>query len=258
MNEKMECLIQLENISKHFVVGEQSVQALKSIQVQIARGEFVALIGPSGSGKSSMMNILGCLATPTTGSYFLNGIDVLHQNDEDLSRIRNLEIGFIFQSFHLLPRLTALKNVMQPLLLRGVGVKESQQRALKVLAQVGLADRVDHLPTQLSGGQKQRVAIARALCGEPSVLLADEPTGNLDSSSAHDIMALFKALHAQGNTIILITHDATIAQQCPRVIRLADGNIIADSSVGSLDANSDPSKQRIIDSLNNSSLADIY
>lgn len=221
-------LIQLQGIAKHYTMGGETVTALNGIDLCIARNEYMAFIGSSGSGKSTMMNILGCLDTPSLGSYFLNGRDVASMSESDLARTRNEEIGFIFQGFNLLTRATALQNVMQPLIYRGIRPAERARRAKQALARVGLENRLDHLPNQLSGGQRQRVAIARALCGEPSILLADEPTGNLDSATTADIMALFDALHAQGQTLIIVTHEPEIAAHCQRVVRLSDGRVQSD------------------------------
>ena len=201
-------LIRLQGIAKHYRMGEETIRALDGIDLQVMRNDYIAFIGASGSGKSTMMNILGCLDTPTSGQYFLNGRDVAGMSEGELARTRNLEIGFIFQSFNLLTRATALQNVMQPLIYRGMRPAERARRAREALSRVGLEKRQDHLPNQLSGGQRQRVAIARALCSEPSILLADEPTGNLDSTTAADIMALFDTLHREGQTVIVVTHEA--------------------------------------------------
>ena len=211
-------------------MGGEVIHALDKIDLTIMPNEYIAFIGASGSGKSTMMNILGCLDTPNRGKYLLNGRDVAHLSDIDLARTRNQEIGFVFQSFNLLPRASALQNVMQPLVYRGIRPSERRRQALAALERVGLAQRVDHLPNQLSGGQRQRVAIARALCGEPSILLADEPTGNLDSNTTVEIMALFDQLHAEGQTLILVTHDANIAAHCRRRICLSDGVIVSDGA----------------------------
>jgi len=221
-------LIRLDGITRHYRMGGETVAALSGIDLEIARNEYIAFIGSSGSGKSTMMNILGCLDSPTSGRYILNGRDVAAMSESELARARNEEIGFIFQSFNLLTRATALQNVMQPLIYRGVRPAERARRAQAALARVGLAHRLDHLPNQLSGGQRQRVAIARALCGEPAILLADEPTGNLDSATAADIMALFDTLHAEGQTVIVVTHEPDIAAHCRRTVRLADGRVQSD------------------------------
>jgi putative ABC transport system ATP-binding protein len=223
-----EPLIRLEGIFKHYRMGEETIAALNGIDLSIARNEYIAFVGSSGSGKSTMMNILGCLDTPTMGKYFLNGRDVAGMSQADLARTRNVEIGFIFQSFNLLTRASALQNVMQPLIYRGLRPAERALRARAALARVGLENRSDHLPNQLSGGQRQRVAIARALCSDPSILLADEPTGNLDSATAADIMDLFDTLHAEGQTVIIVTHEPDIAAHCQRAVRLADGRVQSD------------------------------
>ncbi|MFZ4529266.1 MAG: ABC transporter ATP-binding protein [Undibacterium curvum] len=221
-------LIQLSNISRRYQMGSETITALDKVNLCIQRNEYLAFIGASGSGKSTMMNILGCLDTPSEGQYMLNDKNVAHLQDLELARTRNQEIGFIFQSFNLLARATALQNVMQPLIYRGIRPTERKRRALDALQRVGLSQRIDHLPNQLSGGQRQRVAIARALCGEPSILLADEPTGNLDSATTKDIMALFDELHAEGQTVILVTHETEIAAHCRRTVRLSDGRIQSD------------------------------
>ena len=223
-----EPLIRLEGIAKHYQMGSETITALDGIDLQVARNDYMAFIGSSGSGKSTMMNIVGCLDTPTLGKYFLNGRDVAGMSESELARTRNQEIGFIFQSFNLLTRATALQNVMQPLIYRGIRPAERAKRARLAMARVGLENRLDHLPNQLSGGQRQRVAIARALCSEPSILLADEPTGNLDSTTAADIMALFDTLHAEGQTVIIVTHEADIAAHCRRAVRLHDGRVQSD------------------------------
>jgi putative ABC transport system ATP-binding protein len=222
-------LIRLQGITKHYEMGGEIIKALDGIDLTIQRNEYIAFIGSSGSGKSTMMNILGCLDTPTNGSYILNGRDVASMSEADLARTRNQEIGFIFQSFNLLTRATALQNVMQPLIYRGMKPAERARRASAALARVGLENRMDHLPNQLSGGQRQRVAIARALCSEPSILLADEPTGNLDSATSRDIMALFDELHKEGQTLIVVTHEPDIAAHCQRSVRLADGRVLTDT-----------------------------
>ena len=222
-------LIRLEGITKHYKMGGETIAALAGIDLEVARNDYVAFIGSSGSGKSTMMNILGCLDSPSSGRYFLNGRDVAGMSESELARARNEEIGFIFQSFNLLTRATALQNVMQPLIYRGVRPAERARRAREAMARVGLEHRMDHLPNQLSGGQRQRVAIARALCSEPSILLADEPTGNLDSATAADIMELFDTLHEEGQTLIVVTHEPDIAAHCRRTVRLADGRVQSDA-----------------------------
>ena len=221
-------MIRLTGITKHYRMGEEEVRALDGVDLHIARNEYVALIGPSGSGKSTLMNLLGCLDTPTTGRYVLNGRDTSDMDDVELAQVRNQEIGFVFQSFHLLPRLTVLDNVCQPLVYRGMPRAERQRLATAALAQVGLANRMGHRPNQLSGGQRQRVAVARALVGKPAILLADEPTGNLDSRTSAEIMALFDALHSDGQTVVVVTHEPDIAAHCRRTIRLGDGRIVED------------------------------
>jgi putative ABC transport system ATP-binding protein len=225
-------MIVLEHIVKRYAMGEETVQALAGVDLTIARNEYVALTGPSGSGKSTLMNLIGCLDTPTEGRYTLNGRDVSGMNDTELAQVRNREIGFVFQSFHLLPRMTVLQNVMQPLVYRGMPASERRDRAAAALAKVGLGDRMGHRPNQLSGGQRQRVAIARALVGAPSILLADEPTGNLDTRTSKDIMALFDELHAQGQTVVMVTHEPDIAAHCHRTIRVSDGRIVEDRRRG--------------------------
>jgi putative ABC transport system ATP-binding protein len=222
-------LIQISNIKRDFVLGNEIVYVLKGIDLQINKGEYVALMGPSGSGKSTLMNLLGCLDTPTSGTYILNGKDVSQMHDDELAEIRNKEIGFVFQTFNLLPRTTALDNVALPMVYAGFPKSERNKRATEVLTQVNLSDRMDHQPNQLSGGQRQRVAIARALVNSPSIILADEPTGNLDSKTSVEIMKLFGDIHAQGNTVILVTHEEEIAAYAHRVIRLRDGMIESDT-----------------------------
>ena len=221
-------MIELQGIVKRYVLGGETVLALAGVDLSIGRNEYVALIGPSGSGKSTLMNILGCLDSPTEGHYILNGRDTSSLRDDELATVRNREIGFVFQSFHLLPRQTALQNVMQPLMYRPMSAAERRGRAENALAGVGLGDRLDHRPNQLSGGQRQRVAVARALVGEPSILLADEPTGNLDSRTSAEIMALFDALHSSGQTVIVVTHEPDIAAHCRRTVRVLDGHIVED------------------------------
>lgn len=224
-------VIKVKNLTKSFVSGPQSVHALKGVNFSINKGEFISIMGPSGSGKTTLMNIIGCLDTPTSGSYELNG-KVVSQLDEDmLAKIRNQEIGFVFQSFHLLPKNTALNNVLLPLKYAGVNEEEAIIRAKKVLDKVSLSERLNHTPAELSGGQQQRVAIARALVNNPSIIFADEPTGNLDSQTGNDVMNLFKELNSQGQTIILITHEEDIARQSKRIINIRDGLIESDLNI---------------------------
>ncbi|GAA3775422.1 ABC transporter ATP-binding protein [Flavobacterium ginsengiterrae] len=223
-------LIKITDIRRNFILGNETVYVLKGINLEINKGEYVALMGPSGSGKSTLMNLLGCLDTPTSGRYVLNGKDVSQMKDDELAGIRNTEIGFVFQTFNLLPRTTALDNVALPMIYAGYSKSDRNARATEVLKQVNLADRMDHQPNQLSGGQRQRVAIARALVNKPSIILADEPTGNLDSKTSVEIMKLFGDIHAQGNTVILVTHEEDIAAYAHRIIRLRDGLIESDTS----------------------------
>jgi putative ABC transport system ATP-binding protein len=227
-------LIQLTDITKYYEMGSQTVKALDGITISVHQNDYLAFIGSSGSGKSTMLNILGCLDKPTSGEYYLNGRNVEALDQNQLSEIRNLEIGFIFQSFNLLPRSSALGNVMQPLIYRNVGYRQRKQQAKQALERVGLKDRVDHLPNQLSGGQRQRVAIARALVTKPSILLADEPTGNLDSKTTVEIMQLFDELHSEGQTLIVVTHEDEIAQHCRRVVEMKDGKVFRDSAEDAL------------------------
>ena len=221
-------LIQLNDIKRYFTVGTETVKALRSVSMSIDRNEFVALMGPSGSGKSTLMNLLGCLDTPTSGQYLLNGNDVSKLNDNSLAEIRNKEIGFIFQTFNLLPRSTALENVILPLIYAGYNKAERLERATQVLISVGLGDRMDHKPNELSGGQRQRVATARALVNKPSLILADEPTGNLDSKTSLEIMSLLEQIHDAGNTIVIVTHEEDIARHAHRIVRLIDGTVASD------------------------------
>ena len=223
-------IIRVEGVTKHYYLGTQTVEALRGITFEIQKGEFIAIMGPSGSGKSTLMNIIGCLDSPTHGTYFLNNQEVSTLEGDELAGIRNKEIGFVFQNFHLLARNTALDNVMLPLKYAGVEKAEQLARAKAALSQVGLEDRMDHQPSELSGGQQQRVAIARALVNNPSILFADEPTGNLDSQTGHDVMQLFHNLHAAGQTIILITHENEVAEEAQRTIFIKDGLIESDST----------------------------
>ncbi len=222
-------LINIKKLKRDFLLGSEIIHVLKGIDLQINKGEYVALMGPSGSGKSTLMNLLGCLDTPTSGTYILNGKDVSTMHDDDLAEIRNKEIGFVFQTFNLLPRTTALDNVALPMIYAGYSKAERTERATEVLSQVNLSDRMDHQPNQLSGGQRQRVAIARALVNKPSIILADEPTGNLDSKTSVEIMNLFNEIHKKGNTVILVTHEEDIAKYAHRIIRLRDGIIESDN-----------------------------
>lgn len=221
-------MIRLEELTKIYRIDSINVEALRGINLSVETGEFLAIIGPSGSGKSTLMNIIGCLDVPTSGRYWLNGREVGRLSDNQLAEVRNRTIGFVFQSFNLLPRLSALENVERPLVYRGVGRKERLERAREVLESVGLKERMFHRPTQLSGGQQQRVAIARALVGDPPLILADEPTGNLDSISGREILNIIKKLHDQGKTIVLITHDMDVARQAQRIVRIQDGRIVGE------------------------------
>jgi putative ABC transport system ATP-binding protein len=221
-------LIRLQNISRRYQMGDETIHALRDVSLEIARGEYVAIMGPSGSGKSTMMNLLGCLDTPSSGIYELNGQNVSEMEDNELAEIRNREIGFVFQTFNLLARATALKNVELPMIYAGMGLTERRERAEWALAQVGLADRMMHQPNELSGGQRQRVAVARALVNDPSIVLADEPTGNLDSKTGVEIMRLFEELSSLGNTIILVTHEEEVARHARRMVRILDGDIASD------------------------------
>ncbi len=226
----MSNVINIKNIIRDFKLGQETVHVLKGIDLEINRGEYIAIMGPSGSGKSTLMNLLGCLDTPTAGTYILNNNDVSQMTDDALAEIRNKEIGFVFQTFNLLPRTTALDNVALPMIYAGLSKSERIARASEVLTDVGLADRMDHKPNQLSGGQRQRVAVGRALVNKPSIILADEPTGNLDSKTSLEIMQLFDDIHAAGNTVILVTHEEDVAQHANRIIRLRDGVIESDVS----------------------------
>ena len=224
----MSSIIHLQDLKKNYYLGRQVIEVLKGITMDVMKNEYVALMGPSGSGKSTLMNIIGCLDTPTSGSYILNGKDVSDMSDNDLAEVRNKEIGFVFQQFNLLPRLTAAENVALPLVYSGMPKKQRMQKALDVLEKVNLADRSHHKPNEMSGGQNQRVAIARAMVNDPSIILADEPTGNLDSKTSHEIMELFEIIHTSGNTVILVTHEEDIAHFARRIIRLRDGMVESD------------------------------
>jgi putative ABC transport system ATP-binding protein len=224
----MKEIIKLTNIARQYTIGTEEIHALKSVSLSIHKNEYVALMGPSGSGKSTLMNILGCLDTPSTGEYILNDISVARMLDNDLAEVRNKEIGFVFQTFNLLPRSTALENVALPLVYSGISKADREKRAKEVLDQVGLTNRMMHKPNELSGGQRQRVAIARALVNKPAIILADEPTGNLDSKTSVEIMGLFEEIHKNGNTIILVTHEEDIARHAHRIVRLKDGLVETD------------------------------
>ena len=224
----MDPIIQINNLTRNFKLGTELIKVLKGISFEVQKNEYVALMGPSGSGKSTLMNIIGCLDTPTGGDYILNNKNVSKLTDNELAEIRNKEIGFVFQTFNLLPRSTALENVALPLIYAGKNTKDRKEIATNMLKQVGLSDRLDHKPNQLSGGQRQRVAVARAMVNSPSIILADEPTGNLDTKTSYEIMALFDDIHKKGNTIILVTHEEDIAQHAHRIIRLRDGEIESD------------------------------
>ena len=224
----MDKVIEIQNIVKNYQIGSVIVRALRSVTIDIHRNEYVAIMGPSGSGKSTLMNLLGCLDTPTSGKYILNGTDVSQMDDDFLAEIRNKETGFVFQTFNLLPRYTALENVTLPLIYAGIQKAERERMAIETLTHVGLADRMTHKPNELSGGQRQRVAIARALINKPSIILADEPTGNLDSKTSLDIMNLLDEIHRNGNTVILVTHEEDIARHAARIIRLFDGEVAQD------------------------------
>jgi putative ABC transport system ATP-binding protein len=221
-------LISIKNLNKTYIMGTEKVEALKDVSLEIQKNEYVALMGPSGSGKSTLMNLLGCLDSPTAGEYWLNGIEVSTMDDSELAEVRNKQIGFVFQTFNLMPRLSALENVALPLVYAGVSREDRLEKARKALESVGLGDRVTHRPNELSGGQRQRVAVARALVNDPAIILADEPTGNLDSKTSYEIMGLFEQIHKAGNTVILVTHEPDIALHAHRIVRLLDGLIESD------------------------------
>ena len=222
-------MIRVTDLKREYQMGAEIVRALQGVDISIHRNEYVAIMGPSGSGKSTLMNLIGCLDTPSAGEYWLNGLEVSTMGDDELAHVRNREIGFVFQTFNLLPRASALHNVELPLIYAGVKARTRRERAAKALTRVGLGDRMDHRPNELSGGQRQRVAIARALVNEPSILLADEPTGNLDSTTSEEIMAVFEELHAQGQTVIMVTHERDIAAHAHRIVTLKDGLIHSDT-----------------------------
>lgn len=230
-NSQQDAVIQIENLTRTYQMGETEVRALAGVSLQVQRNEYIAIMGPSGSGKSTLMNMIGCLDTPSSGEYILNGNRVSQMDDSDLAEIRNREIGFVFQTFNLLPRTSCLANVELPLIYAGIKAFDRKEKALEVLDKVGLGDRVDHKPNELSGGQRQRVAIARALVNSPSILLADEPTGNLDTKTGDEIMLLFEELYRAGNTIILVTHENEIAEYSRRIVRLRDGLVEKDEPV---------------------------
>ncbi len=224
-----DAIIRVTDLKREYQMGAEIVRALQGVDISIRRNEYVAIMGPSGSGKSTLMNLIGCLDTPSAGEYWLNGLEVSTMGDDELAHVRNREIGFVFQTFNLLPRASALHNVELPLIYAGVKARTRRERAAKALTRVGLGDRMDHRPNELSGGQRQRVAIARALVNEPSILLADEPTGNLDSTTSEEIMAVFEELHAQGQTVIMVTHERDIAAHAHRIVTLKDGIIHSDT-----------------------------
>lgn len=240
-------IISVDELSKTYIMGTTRVHALKSITLDIQKNEYVALMGPSGSGKSTLMNLFGCLDTPTGGEYILNGINVSTMTDSELAEVRNKEIGFVFQTFNLLPRLSALENVALPLVYGGISKKKRIEKAREVLEAVGLGDRVDHKPNELSGGQRQRVAIARALVNDPAIILADEPTGNLDTKTSIEIMSIFEKIHREGNTVILVTHEPDIAEHAHRIVRLRDGLVEKDVRNENVVSADDPTHRYNVD-----------
>ncbi len=237
----MSKVIQTQDLAKNYIMGSEEVRALKSFSISIDKNEYVALMGPSGSGKSTLMNLLGCLDTPSSGQYILNGEDVSNMDDDELAEIRNIEIGFVFQTFNLLPRLSSIENVALPLIYNGRSRKKRDEMAEEALVKVGLGDRMDHKPNELSGGQRQRVAIARAIVNNPAIILADEPTGNLDTKTSIEIMGIFERIHDLGNTIILVTHEPDIAEHASRIIRLRDGLVESDIMNENIIKANDPS-----------------
>lgn len=237
----MSKVIQTQDLAKTYIMGSEEVRALKSVTISIDKNEYVALMGPSGSGKSTLMNLLGCLDTPSSGQYILNGEDVSNMDDDELAEIRNIEIGFVFQTFNLLPRLSSIENVALPLIYNGRSRKKRDEMAEEALVKVGLGDRMDHKPNELSGGQRQRVAIARAIVNNPAIILADEPTGNLDTKTSIEIMGIFERIHDLGNTIILVTHEPDIAEHASRIIRLRDGLVESDIMNENIIKANDPS-----------------
>jgi len=246
----MQAVLSTQDLKKTYIMGSEQVHALSGISVDIEKNEYVALMGPSGSGKSTLMNLLGCLDSPTSGSYLLNGTDVSLMDDSDLAEVRNRDIGFVFQTFNLLPRLTALENVALPLVYSGLSKAARLEKAESVLEAVGLGDRIDHRPNELSGGQRQRVAIARALVNDPAIILADEPTGNLDTKTSIEIMGIFEEIHSNGNTVILVTHEPDIAEHAHRIIRLRDGYVESDVRNAEIVKVDDPSHRYNVDQAN--------
>ena len=224
----MKTIIDMQNIDKYYSIGENKLHALKQVSLQVEQGEFLAILGPSGSGKSTLMNIIGCMDKSDSGTYLLDGIAVHEAKEKQLTRIRNEKIGFIFQKYHLIPTYNVLQNIVMPLLMRGMTLKEASEASMETIKMLGLADRIQHKPRELSGGQQQRVAIARALVGDPAILLADEPTGALDQGSGKEVLRLFERLNQMGNTIVMITHDLAVAQNAHRIVRIVDGELLED------------------------------